>query len=155
MTVGICEVCNQRPAEYICRNCGLPVCPACRRGGTCPRCGEKLAVEETGVESPSRVPGFVFRIAVLLIVGGVALVFLGSSTGTAGGNACVFWPFPLIISCGSGSETIPLLAFGIVAAGFMIATVFLWLRAWSHPPAEQTFNCRKEIFSQSLSEQIA
>jgi hypothetical protein len=40
-------------------------------------------------------------ISLGLILAGIALLSLGSSTsGLAGG--CFFWPFPVIIACGAG-----------------------------------------------------
>ncbi|OLD01088.1 hypothetical protein AUG19_09035 [archaeon 13_1_20CM_2_54_9] len=74
---------------------------------------------------------FLILAAFLLIFAGVILVSLGSTSGAQRvGGGCVFWPFPLIISCGFGSNSTPLLIFGILAAGFLIATLFFWYQAF-------------------------
>lgn len=147
MVVRICELCNQLPAVRVCQRCGSLACSDCYTGSMCKKCNGKLDTHNSPEVGFSTRTRFLFPAAVLLILVGVVLVLLGSTTGASGVEGCVFWPFPLIISCSTGSNTIPLLAFGILAAGFLTLQAILWYRALcgsrGESPEKETFPSSK------------
>jgi len=78
---------------------------------------------------PERTRPLLLAVAFGLILVGSVLVLSGSiMSGSAGG--CFFWPFPVILVCGAGSDGAPYISIivALVVVVLISSLSFLWMR---------------------------
>ncbi len=119
----VCEVCGEKPAKYVCQNCGKLICEDCvsPEGMLCPECSTLL--ENSGEpETPqfNVFSGFLnpinlFFISILLIFAGFFCVMLSSIIGgrlEGLGAIIMIGPIPIIV--GAGPLSTEMILIGVV-----------------------------------------
>ncbi len=130
----LCQICGSHSATYVCRECSKQVCEKCFNPHTwfCVDCQKKAA---TVIPTNSR-SGFsmfplgvwLFLAAFLMILVGVALLFLGSigSSGVSVGFVFFLGPIPIVL--GSGPETLPMLVIAAILSVVGLLSFVLLVR---------------------------
>ncbi len=131
----LCEICGERNAMFLCQSCGSSVCPVCRVGWLCRRCGATEELSHEGLE-PVKFGGvpLVF-ISLVVVLAGFAVVIAGLLTGGEAGGGCFVWPLPFIVGCGFGSDSGVFGVFLGITLAFSV--LFLWFLSarWSRLPS--------------------
>jgi len=119
----VCEVCGERPAKYVCQNCGRLVCESCvaPEGLLCPECStlldrrEEIEASQFNVFSGFLNPINLFFMSVLLIFIGFFCIMLGSIIGgrlEGLGAIIMIGPIPIIV--GAGPLSMEVILIGVV-----------------------------------------
>jgi len=128
----LCEICRERPAQYVCQNCGARVCAECidPHTGLCSYCQPKAT-------TPAPIAtGLPLGLKVIFL--GMAMIFIGflllfasallspGTQGSVSGGAIVFiGPFPIAFGFGPYAPT-------LLAIGLLIATLLFFLALRRH-----------------------
>jgi len=124
----ICEICGQRPARYICRECGSSVCENCfiPERWICINCYRKLPHETVALtrETWFSLPFKLFLIGFIIVFIGTLILMLASLSGAFHQGGGFVWIFPLPpIIFGTNHLSLPLMLMLVIPIIILITLV--------------------------------
>jgi len=131
----LCELCGERPAKYVCQECGRRVCQYCFNTyyETCKDCLKSIGehIELLSVEKSvninwvlkSMIIGFIIIFLGMIIIAIASLMSLPEASGTF---LIFIGPFPIIF--GYGPYAPYLLIFGILVFFVLLFLFYYWHR---------------------------
>jgi len=131
MAIRTCEICNKRPAKYVCQECGREICEVCFDPYTwvCVECYRRIRREVPPLgrppASPWPFPVKLFFLSFIVIFVGMLLLMAAailSGGSTSFGGVVFIGPIPIII--GSGPY-FPLAI--IIAIILMVLSILLFI----------------------------
>ena len=131
----ICEICGQRPARYVCKECGSSVCEQCfiPERWLCINCYRNLPREIVTFpkETTFSLPFKLFLTGFILVFIGTLILMLASLFGASPQGGGFIWIFPLPpIAFGTAQDKtflIPLLMTTLLVLTFLLL-FFLFTR---------------------------
>ena len=129
----VCEVCGERPAKYVCQNCGKLICDGCvvPEGPLCPECS--MLLDKSGEVEEARFNGFsgflnpinlLFMSILLIFIGFFCIMLSSVIGGRLGGLGAIIMIGPIPIIVGAGPLSTEMILIGVVV---MIIAVILFV----------------------------